>query len=72
MIYDPDSPIQDADIESAELHAEANRQARLKRKGICLHNWIKAPPGQPAVCLDCGKSFPTEAELNEERRELLI
>ncbi len=63
---------QDADIEMADLQRSAAREARLKKAGICTHGWYQAKYGQPAVCLECGKVFACESDLNDERRENLI
>ena len=73
-MYDPELPggFQDADFETRELVEAGNHAARLRRKGVCLHNWLHAPFGGPCKCNDCGKVWPTEAECEEERRELLI
>ena len=74
-MYDPESPIQDADIEMADLQREAGRLARLRKLGFCGHGWVQGPPGpvrKPTsvwTCLDCGKVFETEAELIEDGRE---
>jgi hypothetical protein len=73
-MYDCDSPIQDADIEMAQLAAAGRRQARLRRQGVCTHGWIETRGGSethPVKCKDCGKLFRTEEELHEERSELL-
>ena len=76
-MFDPESPIQDADIEMAELTAAANRESRLRKRGICTHGWIQGPPGpwnKPTkvwTCLHCGKVFQSEEDLMENRRELL-
>lgn len=76
-MFDPESPIQDADIEMAELTAAANKESRLRKRGICAHGWIQGPPGpwnKPTTvwtCQDCGKVFQSENDLMEERRNLL-
>lgn len=73
MLRDPDSFIQDADIEMADLQEAANREARLKRKGICTHGHLQGPPGKPKVtCLNCGKVFADFEEAYEARAEALI
>jgi len=70
--------LQDADLEMAGLQATANREARLRRKGICSHGWLQCPPGPPdkpttvVTCLHCGQVFKTEAEAYEAKREALI
>lgn len=71
--HDPELPagLQDSDLEMASLTAQANRESRLAARGLCCHGWYKAPFGQPAVCLDCGKTFATEKALNAERYERL-
>ena len=69
--FDPDSPIQDADIEYSELILSARREKRIEKKfAICLHNWYRTYP--VVKCNDCGKVFKSEKDLHEERRELLI
>jgi hypothetical protein len=72
-MYDDELPrgFQDADLEMAQLTAAANRESRLRKRGICTHSWYKAPAGQPAVCNHCNKEFPTEAALLAERSEVL-
>ena len=80
MNRDPELPngLQDADLEMAELQASANREARLRRKGICTHGWLQCPPGpidkptNVVTCLHCGQVFKTEAKANEARREALL
>ena len=68
---------QDADLEMAELTASANRISRLRKRGICTHGWVQGPPGPAGkptsiwTCHDCGKTFQSEAELDEARAELL-
>lgn len=75
--FDPDSPIQDADIEMADLQAAANREARLRKRGICTHGWLQGPPGPPdapttvATCLHCGQTWPTIDDAHEARRAAL-
>ena len=71
-MIDMDSPIRDADIETADLCRAAKHEAALRRRGICAHSWYRAPHGQPAVCNHCGKVFATEADLNAERAEVLL
>ena len=77
--HDPDSPIQDADIEQADFQRESDREHRLRLRGICAHGWTQGfnaihaaylKPGQ-VKCLDCNKVFNSEAELQDERREVL-
>jgi hypothetical protein len=77
-MYDPESPIQDADIEMRDLQASANRETRLRRQGICTHGWLQCPPGPASkptkvvTCLHCGQTWATEDEAHEARREALI
>ena len=62
----------DADIEMAELTAAANHESRLRRKAICAHGACRVRRAQSkATCADCGKVFDTEADLHEERQEVL-
>jgi hypothetical protein len=73
-MHDPDSAIQDADIEMGDAIRQAYHHARLKKKGICVHNW-SGPSGNTAMpykCHDCGKLFANFEALDDERRELLI
>ncbi len=72
MTHDPESTIQDADLEMNSLVCTANRMSRLKKKGICFHGWRFAPDHGEAKCLDCGKVFKNSAEMEEETRELRI
>jgi len=57
----------------AELTQQANRSAALRKRGICDHGYIQGPPGHRQaprsdwLCLDCGKTFATEAELEASR-----
>ena len=71
-MHDLDVSIQDADIETADLHRAANEMARLRKKGICFHNWSgPVKLGEPAtVCRDCGKVFPSWYAMDSERHDL--
>lgn len=77
--YDPELPggFQDADLEMHTLTQAANRESRLRKKGICCHGSLQCPPGPPGkptnvvTCRDCGKVFATEREAYQERQELL-
>lgn len=79
MRHDFDLPggFQDADLEAAALNEAANRETRLKRRGICAHGWLQGPPGpkhaptKVCTCLDCGKTWATTDEAHEERRLIL-
>ena len=66
--------LQDADIEMHDLEQAARHQSALKRKGICVHGWRKIGqwPDKTCTCLDCGRVFATEADCDEETREILI
>ena len=76
MTFDTELPggLQEADLEMAGLEAQANREAALRRAGICTHSWIgPVELGKPArVCRHCNQVFKNEAELEESRREALI
>jgi len=69
--YDPESPIQDADIEAMDLRDRARESEARRRAGKCDHGWIQpAKAGDisgPYKCNDCGKVFPSEAALLRER-----
>lgn len=64
--------MRDADIEQRQLENTGNLIARLRRKGICLHGWVKMPQVGECECLQCGKKWPSAAECDEERQELKI
>ena len=78
-MFDPDLPsgTQDADLEMAELQALANREARLRARGLCTHGWLQGPPGPPnhptqvVTCLDCGQVFPSFEAAHSAREALL-
>jgi hypothetical protein len=63
------NPLNDADIEMAELEAAGRRSSALRKRGICDHGWLQV--GEPTTCLHCGKSFPNADAAYEERREIL-
>lgn len=75
--YDPDCSIQDADIEMASLNESANLISRLRKRGVCVHGSVQGPPGpkdKPTsvwTCLDCGKTWDSEAAHYAEYRELM-
>lgn len=73
--YDPELPagLQDADLETGELTRQANREARLRRLGICTHSGHgPVVIGEPARrCYDCGAVFKDEVELEVSRRNAL-
>lgn len=58
--------LRDADIEMWELEEAANREYNLKKAGKCAHGWR-----QGLTCLECGKTFKSEEEMDSERFELL-
>ncbi len=70
----------DADIEARELAALGDYAAGLYARGVCAHmGWqtfvsADATPhlavGE-AICLDCGRRFPSEAALLAETDDLL-
>lgn len=65
----------DADIEMAGLQAEANRNAKLRKRGICTHGWVQSgvdASGKPmsgtcAKCHDCGRIFSSYDALEYSR-----
>ena len=62
--HDPEVPAgyQDADIEQAELEAEGERIAALKRSGVCVHEATRrGPHGDERECSGCGRVFADEA-----------
>ncbi len=71
-MHDNELTIQDADIETADLHRAANAMARLRKKGICFHNWSgPVVSGEPATqCRDCGKVFASWDAMDSERHDL--
>ena len=71
-MHDNELTIQDADIETADLHRTVNAMSRLRKRGICFHNWSGPVKfGEPATqCRDCGKVFPNWEAMDEERDEL--
>jgi hypothetical protein len=71
-MHDLEVSIQDADIETADLHHAANAMSRLRKKGICFHNWSGPVVfGEPATqCRDCGKVFPSWDAMSAERDDL--
>lgn len=58
-MYDPESVIQDADIEMMDLEAAA-RYARAS--GRCNHGYTREAPDGKVTCLDCGKVFKDRDE----------
>ena len=69
--YDPEAVIQDADIEMADHEAAGARAEALRRRGICVHGWIKDNNDIDfATCLDCGK-VATWAELEADGSKLM-
>jgi hypothetical protein len=78
MNRDPELPngFRDADFEMRELYELGAKSAALHKQGLCDHGWRQVGqinnnvPVGLAKCLHCGK-LATEAELDEERRELL-
>lgn len=76
--FDIPAGCSDADILQSELERLGNKQAALRRKGICAHGWRQGytpthrpdlKPGQ-TQCLDCGE-VSTDATLDEERATVL-
>ena len=55
--YDPESTIQDADIEMMELRESAKRAEYLKKIGKCPHGWTGPDKNSQTggfICHDCG------------------
>lgn len=79
-MYDPELPdgIQDGDFEEAELYASADREARLKRHGICTHGHRQGFNGQDYMapgqvqCLECKVIFQSEVDIEASRQEALL
>ena len=65
--FDDDSPVRDADIETACLNYTAHKTEALRKKGICLHGWIDT---RACTCLDCGKTWRNESAMMEEINDL--
>ena len=60
-----------ADAQAAHAEYVAGRMSTLARRGICFHGYRQTKPGQGlTTCLDCGK-VATDAELEDERQDLL-
>lgn len=62
----------DVDIEMHDLERAANTMSRLRKRGVCFHNWSGPVKfGEPAtVCRDCGRVFPSFDAMDEERHDL--
>ena len=69
--YDPESSIQDADIEMADLEDAGNRAAALQKRGICSHGWYQGKPDDSIVCRDCGTAFPNAQAHEDARADML-
>lgn len=71
--YDPELPagFQDADFEMRELEEAANRAARLRDQGICVHDRFRTFDTGEARCGDCGVTFLSEEALLRDRAEKL-
>lgn len=55
--FDPEVPAgyQDADIEQAELEAQAAEIAADRARGVCRHGWFQGGvAAAKARCLECG------------------
>ena len=55
--------LQDADLDTMDLEDAANREAVLKRRGICCHGWSMRDAQGRQVCKLCGKAYATADEL---------
>jgi hypothetical protein len=49
--------LNDADIETIQLQARANRSDQLAVQGICTHGWLQEQPDGTCKCNDCGDVF---------------
>lgn len=66
----------DADIEMADLEQSAERDAQLRKAGICVHGWTQGGvdaagtprSGRCAKCLDCGRIFASDDDLEHSRQ----
>ena len=65
------SGLQDADIEMADLTAQANRESRLMKKGICTHGWRQGNPDGSVKCNNCGKLFKSWDAIEAARQEAM-
>jgi hypothetical protein len=65
MGRDPESTVQDADIEMADLEASAARSSARAKRGICDHGWTQGKPDGTVVCLHCGHVFASQEEAYE-------
>ena len=65
------SGLQDADIEMADLTAQANRESRLMKKGICTHGWAQGHPDGSITCNYCKKTFKSHDAMDDARQEAL-
>lgn len=77
--YDEEAVIQEADIEMAEMISRGNYLARLKRKGICIHDGVvgvsasgeifypeqEGLTGDQVRCWDCKRVFESSRDWSE-------
>ena len=69
-----DNEMNDADMQMARCTDIANGLANARKAGHCSHEKRDVLPNTKATlwkCADCGK-HGTRAELDEDRREILI
>ena len=69
--FDPDSSVQDADIEMAELAIAGHESAARAARGICDHGWTQEHRDGSVDCKDCGAHFRNAAAW-ETAREIAM
>jgi len=61
----------DADIEMADLQDIADREDRLRAKGICCHGSLHTFDDGTCECCDCGEKFNGTGDAWDARDNLL-
>lgn len=71
-----DEILRHADIDQITAEATGARLDALARQGICTHGWMqwgvigpRLEDSRDGVCKDCGKTFASWAEYEEERSQ---